>query len=359
MNISILSIEEENYYNCNSVSCNSSMRVFFDNGYDTIKILTASTATDLEVTLLYMVKDVSALVIYSKDSGFIERHKHIFETAENGKSLLFNGVEVFVTDTLDKDILKANLLKRLHKLKKSQHSSVVIKTFGLTREELQERLYPLVKDTKGVKFSFYETNLDASVKIYYSLAIDKIAIDEIRNSAMRQLAGYVYACSDISLAEAVCASLKMRGKTLSLAESFTGGAIAKAIVQIEGASKILAESIVAYSNGSKMSRLGVERNIIHNYSAVSVETVYEMGVNSLMQCGTDFVIASTGYASPSVDDGIEGGEFYLAIGSLKGIDINKFKVKGTREEVMEYGVNHALFCLYKKIREDDFNRYNA
>ncbi|MBX8631368.1 MAG: CinA family protein [Thermoplasmata archaeon] len=95
--------------------------------------------------------------------------------------------------------------------------------------------------------------------------------------------------------------LRMMGKTLSVAESVTGGTVCSAIVSVPGASEFFMGGVVAYSNSTKQSILGVPPEMIRKYGPVSPEVVSAMasGIKRIM--GTDYSVATSGIAGPAGD----------------------------------------------------------
>ena len=106
-----------------------------------------------------------------------------------------------------------------------------------------------------------------------------------------------------TLAEEMHHRLLEAGKTLSLAESCTGGLIASNLVEFPGSSGYLQQALVTYCNESKVKLLGVKPDTLEAHGAVSVETVMEMaeGVRGLLD--SDFALATSGVAGP--DGGTE------------------------------------------------------
>lgn len=87
--------------------------------------------------------------------------------------------------------------------------------------------------------------------------------------------------------------LRKKGKTISAMESCTGGGVANAITNIEGSSEVLFFSAVTYSNEYKI-KMGVDKNIIDQYSVYSMETAMEMSKKISMFTGSDYGIGITG-----------------------------------------------------------------
>lgn len=102
----------------------------------------------------------------------------------------------------------------------------------------------------------------------------------------------------VELARRVVEENAAAGRTVTLAESCTGGIVAGAITEIAGSSAVLDRSYVTYSNAAKMSDLGVDSDIIEAFGAVSVACVYAMARGALERSGADVAVAVSGIAGP-------------------------------------------------------------
>ena len=102
-----------------------------------------------------------------------------------------------------------------------------------------------------------------------------------------------------ALAGRVASALRARGERLVLAESCTGGWIAKTCTDLAGSSDWLEGGVVSYSNELKQSLLGVRTETLARFGAVSADCAAEMAAGALMRLGGDWAIAVTGIAGPS------------------------------------------------------------
>jgi nicotinamide-nucleotide amidase len=108
--------------------------------------------------------------------------------------------------------------------------------------------------------------------------------------------------------------LTAAGKTVSTAESCTGGWVAKALTDVPGSSACFGYGIVSYSNGAKESLLGVDPQTLREHGAVSEAAVREMASGALNLSGADLAVAVSGIAGP--DGGSEEkpvGTVWLAV----------------------------------------------
>jgi len=136
------------------------------------------------------------------------------------------------------------------------------------------------------------------------------------------------------------------GKSVSTAESCTGGNIAHKITSVPGSSSYYKGSVVAYANEVKSGVLGVSMETIMKHGAVSREVVEQMaeGVRRLM--GTDLAVATSGVAGPG------GGTAEKPVGTvwiaaINGIEVQSecFHFGGTRAEIIEKSTEMAIFML--------------
>ncbi|MBU2596127.1 MAG: competence/damage-inducible protein A, partial [Planctomycetes bacterium] len=139
------------------------------------------------------------------------------------------------------------------------------------------------------------------------------------------LGSLVYGLDEQSLAEVVGQKLLEKKKTLALAESCTGGLIAKIITDVPGSSGYFTYGWVTYSNEAKISELGVEKSLIEQFGAVSAEAARAMAAGARKKANSNYAIAATGIAGPQ--GGSEKkpvGLVYISIASDKGVDTEKF-----------------------------------
>ena len=100
------------------------------------------------------------------------------------------------------------------------------------------------------------------------------------------------------LAAQVIAANRASGRVVALAESCTGGLVAAALTDIAGSSAVLDRGFVTYSNESKQELLGVPRDIIDTFGAVSIACAWSMAQGALSRSNADVAIAISGIAGP-------------------------------------------------------------
>ena len=144
--------------------------------------------------------------------------------------------------------------------------------------------------------------------------------------------------------------LKENKRTLSLAESCTGGFIAQLFTAISGASSFFKGALVAYTEAIKKQELGVSQNLLDQYSVVSKEVVAQMALGAREKFDTDFAIATAGNAGPSIDNTDKSvGVVCIAIATPNGVFSEEFNFGNPREKVIQRSSNKALELLRKEI----------
>lgn len=128
--------------------------------------------------------------------------------------------------------------------------------------------------------------------------------------------------------------LKERNEKVSTCESITGGLIASSIIDISGASNVIEESYITYSDKIKEKILNVSRETLEKYSAVSVECANEMVEGLYKITNSSLCIGSTGYAHK--------GEVILAIKYKNKKVIKKFQFSADRNKARLFAKNRAL-----------------
>lgn len=158
-------------------------------------------------------------------------------------------------------------------------------------------------------------------------------------------------CSDAKIEEAVHRAFIERKKTLALAESCTGGAVASRLTLIPGASQFLLGSIVAYSNSWKERFLQVSRTTLKQKGAVSREVVIEMVQGLFNETDADFAAAISGIAGPTGGTKEKPvGTIYIAIGHRgEKIDAGVIHAPQERLSAIELSVHLTLGALWRRL----------
>jgi PncC family amidohydrolase len=164
---------------------------------------------------------------------------------------------------------------------------------------------------------------------------------------------WMVAEKDISLEESVSQLLKSRNKTITTAESCTGGYIAHLITSKAGSSAIYKGSVVSYANEVKQTILGVKPETLQQYGAVSEQTVTEMVQGILKTISADYAIATSGIMGPDGGSAEKPvGTVWIAVGNNEKIKAAKYFFRYDRTRNIEMTAQTALTLLRKFILEE-------
>ncbi|HIE73053.1 MAG TPA: CinA family protein [Flavobacteriales bacterium] len=150
-----------------------------------------------------------------------------------------------------------------------------------------------------------------------------------------------------SIVQEIGEILKAQNKTLSTAESCTGGKISSIITSVASSSDYFKGGIIAYSNEVKINQLGVSSTDIEKGSAVSEKVAGKMAEGIKNKLQTNFAISTTGYAGPK---GEKVGQVFIAIASSKKTVVNEYFFEGKRQKIIKQTVTKALALLLGKIK---------
>jgi len=254
---------------------------------------------------------------------------------DNSYIMHYNGKQVNIIRAKENEKLPQILLT-------CKENSTIFSLIGLDEDSTKILLAPLA-DTHEVKltstsivegWSFIEAttykygNLEFFLKSVKSLFPDKFIAN-----------GDVLTHIVDSLADA--------NKTVSVAESCTGGGVASMLTSISGSSKVFKGSIVSYSNSIKKTWLGVSDDTFKSYGAVSELCIREMLEGILKRSSSDFAMATSGIAGP--DGGTESkpvGTVFVGARAKSGeVLVERILLQGDRNYIQKQSSYHALRLL--------------
>ena len=161
----------------------------------------------------------------------------------------------------------------------------------------------------------------------------------------------IYGRGEQTLADVIGEKFAQQGKTIAVAESCTGGCLAKLLTDIAGASRYFRYGWVTYSNNAKISELDVEPDLIEKYGSVSEQVAEAMAEGARKKAGTDFAVGITGIAGPS--GGSEQkpvGLVYISIDSDTGCQTRRIDISGDRDFIRLRAAQIALNMLRLKLQ---------
>ena len=163
----------------------------------------------------------------------------------------------------------------------------------------------------------------------------------------------LYSEHDDTLQEWIGRMLLKYGKTVSAAESCTGGTISALFTSVPGSSEYFLGSVVSYANSVKHGVLGVSEEILKEHGAVSSECVSAMAEGVRKLTGSDFSVATSGIAGPGGgSDEKPVGSVWIAVSSQKGTETFRLLFNSDRKRNTERFASSALYKILKKIESE-------
>ena len=147
--------------------------------------------------------------------------------------------------------------------------------------------------------------------------------------------------------------LRKIGKTVSVAESCTGGLLSHRITNVPGSSDYYERGVVCYSNQSKTDILHVSPETLKKFGAVSKQTATEMAKGIKQISGTDIGLAVTGIAGPGGGTPEKPvGTVFICLASNEEVSCREFRFKGKREEIKLRTSEAALTMFKNRLSEE-------
>lgn len=155
---------------------------------------------------------------------------------------------------------------------------------------------------------------------------------------------------DESLLNTVSNKLKKKNLSIATAESCTGGLLAHLLTNISGSSEYFERGVVTYSNISKIELLGIPKETIKDYGAVSEETATAMAIGIKERSNVNIGISTTGIAGPTGGTKEKPvGLVYIGIATSKNTQVKRFIFSENRLQNKERTCNEALKFLLDAI----------
>lgn len=230
-----------------------------------------------------------------------------------------------------------------------------IMTFGIAESALSKMIEDWEDNLPADMHLAYLPNLSTGVRLRLSIyGGDRSTQESLIEAELAKLrpiiSDYIYSDEDDTLENTVGRILKLHGKTVSAAESCTGGNIAALLTSVAGSSEYFLGSVTSYANSVKTNVLNVPEEIIGNYGAVSSECVAAMAEGVRMITGSDYAVATSGIAGPGGGSKEKPvGLVWIGVSSEHGTETYRFVFRGDRKRNIERFSANALNQLRKKL----------
>ncbi|RXP44790.1 competence/damage-inducible protein A [Lutibacter sp. HS1-25] len=270
----------------------------------------------------------------------------------NGKVLVsLAGVPYEMKGLMEKSVLPK--LTKTFKLPYILHKTIL--TYGIGESMLSEKIedweinlpnfisLAYLPSFGSVRLRLTAKGIDSDILVN---AID-LEVEKLKAIIPDVIVGF----DESELIEAVIGKLLTEKKQhLAVAESCTGGNIAKKLTSIAGSSNYFIGAVVAYNASIKINELNVDAQLIEKHTVVSAQVAEAMAIGIREKYKTDYAIATTGNAGPTTDLTDESvGVVYIAIASPTHVFSEKYFFGKPREKVIERTSIKALELLQKEI----------
>ncbi|AXT19473.1 competence/damage-inducible protein A [Flavobacteriaceae bacterium AU392] len=228
-------------------------------------------------------------------------------------------------------------------------------------------VYGIGESMLAEKIASWEDNLPKFIKLAYLPNLGSVRlrlsakglkketvlteIDDQLEKLTPLLEGIFFSFEESESAEVLLGQqLTQLKKTITTAESCTGGKIAERITANSGASAYFKGGLVTYATQSKIDVLKVDASLIEKHSVVSKQVAEAMALNAKALFNTDYAIATTGEAGPTKgDSNAEVGTVFIALATPENVIVKEFNLGQPRFKVINKAVNKAFEMLQKEI----------
>ncbi|EQF25655.1 competence/damage-inducible CinA C-terminal domain protein [Clostridioides difficile CD160] len=186
--------------------------------------------------------------------------------------------------------------------------SKTLRLYGIGESNLELEILDIINEQTNPTVALYAKELEVTIRITAKAKNEKDAFELIKpveEEIKNRVGKYVYTEGDISVSEgetvledAVAKLLVEKNLTIAVAESCTGGLVSSSLINYSGISSVFLEGCVTYSNEAKMKRLGVKRETLEEFGAVSEQTAIEMAEGVAKGLEANIGISTTGVAGP-------------------------------------------------------------
>lgn len=215
--------------------------------------------------------------------------------------------------------------------------SKTLRFYGIGESSLENAIIDIINEQSNPTIAPYAKDTEVTLRITAKAISEEVAMDLINpviDKIEDRVGQYIYSQGESTLEDTVAEMLVNKNLTISVAESCTGGMVSSNLINYPGISSVFMEGCITYSNEAKMKSLGVKKETLDKFGAVSEETAREMAEGIARRYNTNIGISTTGIAGP------EGGTKEKPVGLVYfGIYINgKIKAKryifnGSRQQV--------------------------
>lgn len=268
----------------------------------------------------------------------------------------YNGKKIFLFPGPPKEfepMVDAYLAQNIH-----ENQKIIVRSLnviGLGESLTEDRIRKLDLENKYISINTFAHFTQTEIKLI-AKGEDYEYISNIMSNSIEKLydefKDHIYSDNNQSVEEVLVKRLMDKNLTISFAESITGGLLAASITDVAGSSKILSSSYVTYSNDSKIKNLGVRKETLDKYGAISEQTALEMACGLKNKTNSSVCVSTTGEAGPEPSETDIGNVFICIYFSEDNYQLKHFYFPGNRERVRNRTVSQVLSNLLYLINKE-------
>lgn len=253
-------------------------------------------------------------------------------------------------------MFEENIVPFMRSYQIKMKKTLILHICGMAESLVDEKIKPTIdylSNNDDIEFAILAHNYLIDVKVSVSgeneLIIDDI-LKNINNEFVNVLGDNIYGYNDETLEGVVQKMLTETKRTVSVAESCTGGMVSSKLTNTPGSSICFKQSVITYSNESKMQLLNVKQETLEQFGAVSEQTANEMLNGILSLSKSEYAVSVTGIAGPGgATKEKPVGLVYIGVSFNGNNEVNKCQFLGTRQDIRERATNVALDSLRRTI----------
>ncbi|MBO7611957.1 MAG: competence/damage-inducible protein A [Elusimicrobia bacterium] len=253
-------------------------------------------------------------------------------------------------------MFEENILPFMRSYQVKMKKTLILHICGMAESLVDEKIKPTIdylSNNEDIEFAILAHNFLIDVKVSVSgeneLIIDD-TLKNINNEFINVLGDNIYGYNDDTLESVIQKMLIETKRTISVAESCTGGMVAAKLTNTAGSSMCFRQSVVTYSNEAKMQMLNVKKETLEQFGAVSEQTANEMLNGILSLSKSEYAISITGIAGPGGGSAEKPvGLVYIGVSFNGNNEVNKCQFLGTRQDIRERATNVALDSIRRVI----------
>lgn len=253
-----------------------------------------------------------------------------------------------------KAMFEAQCLPRLEGIVPKRHIATrVLKAAMIGESTADGRIAPIYTQYTDVETTILAHLGDIELRLACGKPMAELArarVDELAGKIEEELEDFIYSSQGETLEQIVLYYLEMRGASLAVAESCTGGLVASRLTSVSGSSRSFVGGAVVYSNRLKTELAGVDAQLITKHGAVSEEVAIALAEGIRERCGSTIGLGITGIAGPSGGtDEKPVGLVWIAVSDAEGTEALEKRFPGDRAGIRFYASQQALDLVRRRL----------